>query len=416
MATKIINSKTNNYENEHNQDVVVEEYSPRSFLYSLRVGNGSQVNNVRQTIVINLDENGQSDVKNISLGNYGDNEVLYIQINSSSIEHDAQQYANYDPVLFIYKDEITQHIEASERGEGWSAFLVKQSNFTSAGNYKLIFGLVEKELATGNLADEYEIFLSNTITGKVADTRINSAYYKELENAPIIDEDYHNFIHKQPIVLSLADNKLVITSEPVNINKGDRYSTYIELLGAPEQLEEYFLIGCVNDQYCFYKFTNGADGTFKTWIPEEWTATDEKYNVWIVGRSGSKRYVSELFNFQANKTFLDQGYLDNKVMGTSAGEPVVSASDQKITLINTSALGGIYKLQYTGEEVQSLLDYVKNNVINQFYSKTEIDSKFAVVDGNISDVNSQVSNVRSELESLRSEFNNKIESIVTGEF
>ena len=104
--------------------------------------------------------------------------------------------------------------------------------------------------------------MSNTITGKVADTRINSAYYKELENAPIIDEDYHNFIHKQPIVLSLADNKLVITSEPVNINKGDRYSTYIELLGAPEQLEEYFLIGCVNDQYCFYKFTNGANVDF----------------------------------------------------------------------------------------------------------------------------------------------------------
>lgn len=118
MATKIINSKTNNYERERDQEVVVEEYSPRSFLYSLRAGEGSQINNIRQTVIINLDENGQSDVKNINLGNYGDNEILYIQVNSSSIEHDSEQYSNYNPVLFIHKDGVTEHIEASERGEG----------------------------------------------------------------------------------------------------------------------------------------------------------------------------------------------------------------------------------------------------------------------------------------------------------
>lgn len=126
-----------------------------------------------------------------------------------------------------------------------------------------MFGLIETEFTTGNLADEYEIFLSNTIIGTVADTRINGAYYEELDNASVIDEDYHNFIHKQPIVLSLADNRLVITSAPVNINKGDRYSAYIELLGASEELEEYFLVGSVNDQYCFYKFTKDED-TYKT--------------------------------------------------------------------------------------------------------------------------------------------------------
>ena len=119
-------------------------------------------------------------MRNVNL-KFGDNEILYIQVNSSSIEHDSEQYANYNPVLFIHKDGVTEHIEASERGEGWNAFLVKQYNFTSAGNYELMFGLIETELATGNLADEYEIFLSNTIIGTVADTRIHGAYYEELD-------------------------------------------------------------------------------------------------------------------------------------------------------------------------------------------------------------------------------------------
>ena len=77
--------------------------------YSLRKARAAIVEGIRPTVYIRINAYGQPDVKQISLGNRGDNRVTYVQFNTEEIQNIGARLSDYSVKLYIHNPKLPKN-------------------------------------------------------------------------------------------------------------------------------------------------------------------------------------------------------------------------------------------------------------------------------------------------------------------
>ena len=339
--------------------------------YSLRKARAAIVEGIRPTVYIRINAYGQPDVKQISLGNRGDNRVTYVQFNTEEIQNIGARLSDYSVKLYIHNPKLPKNninpiaVEPFvEPTPASSLFLLDSEWFSGAGEYELLLAFIENTSAEGNVDTQVEVFLSDVIKGTLNDTGIHGDFVSLLPDATTIDGDYNTYLQK-PFLNAMLQNDHLTIDGINNVNRWDAFSTYLRLENFPEALEDFYLVYSVQDSNMygavkFYYDEEGVGGYYKTWLPKAWTNTDAQIKAWIIGTAttNGEIYVSNSFSFQTKSNFLVKEDWETTLL--ESGQLKLLDAEKSALLVIPENIGGTYQLSYTGSEIDDILNYVEN--------------------------------------------------------
>ena len=264
----------------------------------------------------------------------------------------------------------------------------------NAGTYKLVYEIRENENDTAesgkpteeNVEGNTEIFTSSIFTGVVDETNYSLISFDEPEILPSVKT---TSLVKPAIKIKLEGS---ISNGSNNLlgYKLDKYMSYL-------QLQDGFSNGYDTDSYVVY-FTGTAtlengvveqitqgyyfekddnDDSYKCWVPPMVTANPGIWELMIIGyTTEGHEYVSDVFtmpvvdNELVNNDDLDADTFSDVPLLDVNTYTLQDANEKLLYVTRTVMEDTSYSLNYTGSQIQTLLDKINNNV----YTKEEIDA------------------------------------------
>ena len=346
---------------------------------------------IRETYKITIQSNGTIDKSNIELGNQGDDGVTILHFDTRDLTNKPESFKDrYQPVIICRNSMgISQTFDFD--GE---YFYVPNAITKNAGTYKLVYAIRENENDTTesgesteeNVKGYTEIFTSSIFTGVVNETNYSLISFDEPETLPSVKT---TSIVKPAIKIKL-EGSIGNNSNNLLGYKLDKYMSYL-------QLQDGFSNGYDTDSYVVYftgtvtlengiieQITQGYyfekddnDGNYKCWVPPMVTANPGIWELMIIGyTTEGHEYVSKVFempvvdNELVNNDDLDADTFSDVPLLDVDTYTLQDANEKLLYVTRTVMEDTSYSLNYTGSQIQALLDKVNNNV----YTKEEIDA------------------------------------------
>ena len=352
---------------------------------------------IRETHEITIQANGTIDAPNIILGNQGDDGVTILDFDISKLknvplntENKKELRNRYQPVIICRNSMgVSQTFDFDGK-----YFYVPNAITKNAGTYKLVYAIRENEEDTTeggesteeNVEGYTEIFTSSIFTGIVKPTNYSLISFDEPETLPNIKT---TSLVKPAIKIKLEGS---ISNGSNNLlgYKLDKYMSYL-------QLQDGFSNGYDTDSYVVYftgtvtlengvveQITQGYyfekddnDGNYKCWVPPMVTANPGIWELMIIGyTTEGHEYVSDVFtmpvvdNELVNNDDLDADTFSDVPLLDVNTYTLQDANEKLLYVTRTVMEDTSYSLNYTGSQIQALLDKINNNV----YTKEEIDA------------------------------------------
>ena len=346
---------------------------------------------IRKEHTITIQSNGTIDASNIELGNQGDDGVTILHFNTRYLTNKPESFKDrYQPVI-ICRNSMGVSQTFDFDGE---YFYVPNAITKNAGTYKLVYAIRENENDTTeggepteeNVEGYTEIFTSSIFTGVVYPTNYGLISFDEPETLPTVTTIKTDSIIK-PIISVYFEGK---ANRNLLGYKLDKYMSYLQLQDGfkgdykPDSYVVYFTgtavleggtIGQITQGYYFEKDKN--DGNYKCWVPPIVTANPGIWELMIIGyTTEGHEYVSNVFemsvvdNELVNNDDLDADTFSNVPL-LDADTYTLKDADEKLLYVTRTVMEDTsYSLNYTGSQIQALLDKINNNV----YTKEEIDA------------------------------------------
>lgn len=343
---------------------------------------------IRKMHTINIEEDGTIKDSNIKLGNQGDDGVTILRFK---LQKKLESFKNrYQPVI-ICRNSMGVSQTFDFDGE---YFYVPNAITKNAGTYKLVYAIRENENDTTesgepteeNIEGHSEIFTSSIFTGIVDPTNYGLISFDEPEILPTVTNIKIDSLIK-PTISVYFEGK---ANRNLLGYKLDKYMSYLQLQDGfkgdyvAESYVVYFTgtavleggsIGQVTQGYYFEKDNN--DGNYKCWVPPMVTANPGIWELMIIGyTTEGHEYVSNVFKMSV----VDNELVNNDDLDadTFSDVPLLDAdtytlqdTNEKLLYVTRTVMEDTsYSLNYTGSQVQALLDKINNNV----YTKEEIDA------------------------------------------
>ena len=346
---------------------------------------------IRQEHTITIQSNGTIDKSNIELGNQGDDGVTILHFNTKALTNKPEYFKDrYQPVIICRN---SMGISQTFNFDG-EYFYVPNAITKNAGIYKLVYAIIENENDTAesgksteeNVEGNTEVFTSSIFTGIVKPTNYSLISFDEPEILPSVKT---TSLVKPAIKIKLEG---IISNGSNNLlgYKLDKYMSYL-------QLQDGFSNGYDTDSYVVYftgtvtlengvveQITQGYyfekddnDGSYKCWVPPIVTANPGSWELMIIGyTTEGHEYVSNVFtmpvvdNELVNNDDLDADTFSDVPLLDVNTYTLQDANEKLLYVTRTVMEDTSYSLNYTGSQIQALLDKVNNNV----YTKEEIDA------------------------------------------
>ena len=352
---------------------------------------------IRKEQTITIQANGTINTPNIELGNQGDDGVTILYFDISKLnnvplntENKEELRNRYQPVIICRNSMgVSQTFDFDGK-----YFYVPNAITKNAGTYKLVYAIRENEEDTTeggksteeNVEGYTEIFTSSIFTGVVNETNYSLISFDEPETLPSVKT---TSLIKPAIKIKLKGS---ISNGSNNLlgYKLDKYMSYL-------QLQDGFSNGYDTDSYVVY-FTGTAtlengmveqitqgyyfekddnDGNYKCWVPPMVTANPGIWELMIIGyTTEGHEYVSDVFTMPV----VDNELINNDDLDadTFSDVPLLDVdtytlqdTNEKLLYVTRTVMEDTsYSLNYTGSQIQALLDKINNNV----YTKEEIDA------------------------------------------
>ena len=352
---------------------------------------------IRATYKIAIQANGTINASNIILGNQGDDGVTILDFDISKLnnvplntENKEELRNRYQPVIICRNSMgISQTFDFDGK-----YFYVPNAITKNAGTYKLVYAIRENEEDTTegeesteeNVEGYTEIFTSSIFTGVVYETNYSLISFDEPEILPSVKT---TSLFKPAIKIKLEGS---ISNNSNNLlgYKLDKYMSYL-------QLQDGFSNGYDTDSYVVYftgtvilengvveQITQGYyferddnDGSYKCWVPPMVTANPGIWELMIIGyTTEGHEYVSNVFtmpvvdNELVNNDDLDADTFSDVPLLDADTYTLQDTNEKLLYVTRTVMEDTSYSLNYTGSQIQALLDKINNNV----YTKEEIDA------------------------------------------
>ena len=346
---------------------------------------------IREEYGITIQSNGTINEPNIELGNQGDDGVTILHFNTKALTNKPEYFKDrYQPVIICRNSMgISQTFDFD--GE---YFYVPNAITKNAGTYKLVYAIRENENDTAesgksteeNVEGNTEIFTSSIFTGVVYETNYSLISFDEPEILPSVKT---TSIVKPAIKIKLAGS---IGNNSNNLlgYKLDKYMSYLQLQDGfsndydTDSYVVYFtgtvtlengIIEQITQGYYFEKDEN--DGNYKCWVPPMVTANSGTWELMIIGyTTEGHEYVSDVFEMRVvdnelvNNDDLDADTFSDVPLLDVNTYTLQDAKEKLLYVTRTVMEDTSYSLNYTGNQIQALLDKINNNV----YTKEEIDA------------------------------------------
>lgn len=352
---------------------------------------------IRAKHAITIQANGTISASNIILGNQGDDGVTILDFDISNLKNiplnaeNKQQLRNrYQPVIICRN---SMGVSQTFNFDG-KYFYVPNAITKNAGTYKLVYAIRENENDTTEVGESTEenvkgyteIFTSSIFTGIVHETNYSLISFDEPEILPSVKT---TSIVKPAIKIKL-EGSIGNNSNNLLGYKLDKYMSYLQLQDGfsndynTDSYVVYFtgtvtlengIIEQITQGYYFEKDNN--DGNYKCWVPPVVTANPGIWELMIIGyTTEGHEYVSNVFKMSV----IDNELVNNDDLDadTFSDVPLLDANtytlqdtNEKLLYVTRTVMEDTsYSLNYTGSQIQALLDKVNNNV----YTKEEIDA------------------------------------------
>ena len=346
---------------------------------------------IRKEHTIRIQSNGTIDKSNIELGNQGDDGVTILHFDTRDLTNKPESFKDrYQPVIICRNSMgVSQTFDFDGK-----YFYVPNAITKNAGTYKLVYAIRENEKDTTeggesteeNVEGYTEIFTSSIFTGVVKPTNYSLISFDEPEILPSVKI---TSLVKPAIKIKLKGS---ISNDSNNLlgYKLDKYMSYL-------QLQDGFSNGYDTDSYVVYftgtvtlengmveQITQGYyfekddnDGNYKCWVPPMVTANPGIWELMIIGyTTEGHEYVSDVFtmpvvdNELVNNDDLDADTFSDVPLLDVNTYTLQDANEKLLYATRTVMEDTSYSLNYTGSQIQALLDKINNNV----YTKEEIDA------------------------------------------
>lgn len=355
---------------------------------------------IRKEYRITIQSNGTINASNIELGNQGDDGVTILDFDISKLnnvplntENKKELKNRYQPVI-ICRNSMGVSQTFDFDGEH---FYVPNAITKNAGIYKLVYAIRENEKDTTesgesteeNVKGNTEIFTSSIFTGIVKATNYSLISFEEPEILPSVKT---TSIVKPAIKIKLEGSISNNSNNNLLGYKLDKYMSYLQLQDGfsndygTDSYVVYFtgtvtlengIIEQITQGYYFEKDNN--DDNYKCWVPPVVTANPGIWELMIIGyTTEGHEYVSNVFempvvdNELVNNDDLDADtFSDVPLLDANTYTLQDADADGKSLYVTRTVMEDTsYSLNYTGSQIQALLDKVNNNV----YTKEEIDA------------------------------------------
>ena len=347
---------------------------------------------IRGMHTITIQANGTIDASNIiNLGNQGDDGVTILHFDTRALTNKPEYFKDrYQPVIICRN---SMGISQTFNFDG-EYFYVPNAITKNAGTYKLVYAIIENENDTTesgksteeNVAGNTEIFTSSIFTGKVYETNYSLISFDEPEILPSVKT---TSLIKPAIKIKLEG---IISNGSNNLlgYKLDKYMSYLQLQDGfnndytADSYVIYFtgtavleggVIGQITQGYYFEKDDNDDD--YKCSVPPIVTANPGIWELMIIGyTTEGHEYVSNVFkmsvkdNELVNNDDLDADTFSDVPLLDVDTYTLQDANEKLLYVTRTVMEDTSYSLNYTGSQIQTLLDKINNNV----YTKEEIDA------------------------------------------
>ena len=339
---------------------------------------------IRKEHTIKIKSNGTIDESNIELGNQGDDGVTILHFDTINLTNKPESFKDRYQPMIICRNSMGVSQTFDFDGE---YFYVPNAITKNAGTYKLVYAIRENENDTieENVEGNTEIFTSSIFTGIVKPTNYSLISFDEPETLPSVKTT--SLI--KPTIFVKLEGGIGASSSTLLGYKLDKYMSYLQLQGgfSDYNVDSYVIyftglavseggaIGQITQGYYFEKDDN--DGNYKCWVPPMVTANPGIWELMIIGyTTEGHEYVSDVFQMSV----VDNELVNNDDLDadTFSDVPLLDAdtytlqdADGKLLYVTRTVMDDTsYSLNYTGLEIQELLDKVNNKV----YTKEEIDA------------------------------------------
>ena len=321
------------------------------------------------------------------MGNQGDDGVTILHFDTKALTNKPESFKDrYQPVIICRN---SMGISQTFNFDG-EHFYIPNAITKNAGTYKLVYAIIENENDTTesgesteeNVEGYTEIFTSSIFTGTVHETNYSLISFDEPETLPSVKK---TSLIKPTIFVTLKG----ASSSNLLGYKLDKYMSYLQLQGgfANYNVDSYVIyftgtavlaggvIGQITQGYYFEKDEN--DGNYKCWVPPIVTANPGIWELMIIGyTTEGHEYVSNVFEMSVKDNELVNN--DDLNADTFSDVPLLDvdtytlqdANEKLLYVTRTVMEDTSYSLNYTGSQIQALLDKINNNV----YTKEEIDA------------------------------------------
>lgn len=345
---------------------------------------------IRKKHTIKIQSNGTIDKSNIELGNQGDDGVTILHFDTRDLTNKPESFKDrYQPVIICRN---SMGISQTFNFDG-EYFYVPNAITKNAGTYKLVYAIIENENDTAesgksteeNVEGNTEIFTSSIFTGIVKPTNYSLISFDEPETLPSVKTT--SLI--KPTIFVKLEGGISANSSKLLGYKLDKYMSYLQLQGgfSDYNVDSYVIyftgtavleggaIGQITQGYYFEKDEN--DGNYKCWVPPMVTANPGIWELMIIGyTTEGHEYVSDVFkmpvvdNELVNNDDLDADTFSDVPLLDVDTYTLQDANEKLLYVTRTVMEDTSYSLNYTGNQIQALLDKINNNV----YTKEEIDA------------------------------------------
>ena len=352
---------------------------------------------IRETHKITIQANGTINESNIELGNQGDDGVTILDFDISKLknvplntENKEELRNRYQPVIICRNSMgVSQTFDFDGK-----YFYVPNAITKNAGTYKLVYAIIENENDTAesgksteeNVEGNTEVFTSSIFTGIVKPTNYSLISFDEPEILPSVKT---TSLVKPAIKIKLKGS---ISNNSNNLlgYKLDKYMSYLQLQDGfsndydTDSYVVYFtgtatlengMVEQITQGYYFERDDN--DGSYKCWVPPMVTANPGIWELMIIGyTTEGHEYVSNVFtmpvvdNELVNNDDLDADTFSDVPLLDVNTYTLQDANEKLLYVTRTVMEDTNYSLNYTGSQIQALLDKINNSV----YTKEEIDA------------------------------------------
>lgn len=338
---------------------------------------------IRKEHTITIQSNGTINESNIKLGNQGDDGVTILHFDITNLTNKPESFKDRYQPMIICRNSMGVSQTFDFDGE---YFYVPNAITKNAGTYKLVYAIRENENDTReeNVEGNTEIFTSSIFTGIVESTNYSLISFDEPETLPSVKT---TSLIKPTIFVTLAGG-IGANSSTLLGYKLDKYMSYLQLQDgfSDYNVDSYVIyftgaavleggaIGQITQGYYFEKDDND---NYKCWVPPMVTANPGIWELMIIGyTTEGHEYVSDVFkmsvvdNELVNNDDLDADTFSNVPLLDADTYTLQDAGGKLLYVTRTVMDDTSYSLNYTGLEIQELLDKVNNKV----YTKEEIDA------------------------------------------